>query len=94
MIKYWTVKPEYYYIINDAIGSTFSQVQLKSMVNQHKNGIYIYTEKHAIHFYNDLDRFTYVRNKYDWDFQYEISLKTIRKIKLEKIQNENNLSIK
>lgn len=90
--KSWTVKPDCYNMINEIIGSNFSDGQIEDMLYCEK-GLIVYRTPGSFFYRNITD---YKPDRYmTWNFiyQFDISIKTIRKNKLIKINLKNGLEI-
>ena len=85
--KSWTVKPECYNMINEIIGSNFSNGQIEDMHFCEK-GLIIYQTPGSF-FYRSMSGNYYTDRYMTWEFsyQFEITMKLIRKHKLNKIND-------
>lgn len=84
--KYWIVRPECYKMINDVIKCFFYDGQIQQMIHTCKEGVIVYRK--SSFYYRDLN---HIANEIDNDceFQFEINLKLIRKLKMEKLNGNN-----
>jgi hypothetical protein len=86
MDKYWIVKPDCYDKLNEIIGSNFDESQIRRLKHndEYKDGVSVY--KQGRHFY-----YRTINRPIECEFQFEISIKALRKEKLKKINKDYGL---
>ena len=81
MNKYWIVRPDAYAIFNEIIGCNFDESQIRRLKNDvYKDGISVYKQGN-FYYYRSINQ------PIECEFQFEISIKTLRRKKLQKINN-------
>jgi hypothetical protein len=83
MDKYWIVRPDAYDIFNKIIGSKFDESQILRLKQNdiYKDGISVYKQ-------GNLFYYRLVNSPIECEFQFEISIKALRKQKLQKINKD------